>query len=183
MGSDELKRIERRARMKYEWSRARWAVIGFAPAGVLIAIAAYFGGSPRWPLTFGALMFVVGALFLWYGRELKRAVLPGLAAGVLPLTLALCAMHVGHVCSGDRCMLVCLPACVVGGVASGVVLAVLGHRGKHGFGFWASASAITLLTGAMGCACIGVSGVMGLMLGFALGFAPGVRNGFGVKVS
>jgi hypothetical protein len=47
-------------------------------------------------LIFGALMFVFAGVLLWYGRELKRAVLPSLFAGTVPAVLALCATHVGH---------------------------------------------------------------------------------------
>jgi len=102
------------------------------------------------------------------------AVLPGVLAGFVPLASTLCAMHVGHVCMGDQCTTVCLPACVVGGLAAGIGVAVVGHRGRHGASFWISASALAMLTGAMGCACIGVSGVLGLGLGFAAGAAPTV---------
>jgi hypothetical protein len=178
MDAGELQRFERRARLKYEGNRALWALIGVVPAGALIAIAAQLGRNARWPLSFGALMLGFGAMLLWYGRELKRALLPGLAAGLLPLTFALCATHVGHVCTGDRCMMVCLPACAAGGLVSGVALALIGRRATRGAGFWLSASAIALLTGAMGCACIGISGVIGLLLGFALGFAPWARGGY-----
>lgn len=184
MDSHELKRVEHRARFKYEWSRARRAVLGFAPAIGLIVVAALLGKSPRWSLTFGALMFAYGAALLWYGRDLKRAVLPGVIAGLVPLTLALCASHVGHVCTGDHCMMICIPACTVGGLVAGLAVAAIGHRGKHGLGFWASASSITLLTGAMGCACIGVSGVIGLSLGFAAGLVPRTAQAwYGTKSS
>lgn len=172
MDADELRRVERQARLKYEWSRARRAVLGFAPALGIVGLAMLLGRNPGWPLAFGALMFVYGAVLLWYGRELKRAVLPGVLAGLVPLTLALCAMHVGHFCTGDRCMMVCLPACAAGGLIAGLAVAMIGHRGKHGVGFWASASGITLLTGSMGCACIGVAGVIGLAAGFAVGLTP-----------
>jgi hypothetical protein len=176
MDSHELKRVQQRARLKYEWSRARRAVLGFAPAIGLVLVAALLGKSPRWSLGFGGLMFAYGAALLWYGRDLKRAVLPGVVAGLVPLTFALCASHVGHMCSGDRCMMVCIPACTVGGLVAGLAVAAVGHRGKHGLGFWAAASGVTLLTGAMGCACIGVTGVIGLALGFAAGLVPKVAH-------
>src|SRR5689334_6323211 len=98
MDSSHVQHVERRTRLKYEWSRARRALLGFAPALGLVALAMRFG-RPLPALVFGALMFAVGVLLLWYGRDLKRAVLPGLAAGVIPLTLIACAKQVGHVCS------------------------------------------------------------------------------------
>src|SRR5438105_4563737 len=99
MDSSELKRFEHKLRLKYEWSRARRAVLGFAPAIAIIALAALLATNPRWPLVFGASMFAFGALLLWYGRDLKLAVLPGVVAGIVPLTLVLCASRVGHACT------------------------------------------------------------------------------------
>lgn len=184
MDPSELGRVEQRARFKYEWSRARRAVLGLSPMIGVIALAALLGRSPEWPVTFGALVFAYGAALLWYGRDLKRAVLPGVIAGLVPLTLALCATHVGHVCTGDHCTMVCLPACAIGGVVAGLAVAVVGHRGAHGFGYWASASGIALLTGAMGCACIGVSGLGGLGLGFVAGLmARTAQSRFGTPSS
>src|SRR5688572_9234147 len=101
MDSIDLERVERRARFKYEWSRVRRALLGFAPAMLVVGIAALFARYPSSALMFGLLMFVVGVTLLWYGRDLKRAVLPGLVAGIVPLTLVLCANRVGHACMGN----------------------------------------------------------------------------------
>jgi hypothetical protein len=116
-------------------------------------------------------MFAVGVLLLWYGRELRRAVLPGLALGMLPLVLALCANHM-HSCGHGVCVSLCVPACVMGGLCAGVGIAVIGHRTRRSLGYWAAASVLILLTGAMGCSCAGYAGVVGLVAGFALGLAP-----------
>jgi hypothetical protein len=53
------------------------------------------------------------------------------------------------------------------------VVAINLHGRRAGPGFWLSASSLALLTGAMGCTCVGYSGVAGLALGFAVGSAPG----------
>jgi hypothetical protein len=172
MDSIDLERLERRARLKYEWSRARWAFFGFAPAMLVVGIAVQFARNPSSTAWFGLLMFVVGVSLLWYGRDLKRAVLPGLVAGIVPLTLVLCANHVGHACMGDECMMVCLPACAGGGIVAGLVVAAVGYRRGHGAGFWVGASAVALLTGAMGCICVGYSGLGGLALGYGAGIVP-----------
>jgi hypothetical protein len=174
MASIDLGRLEQRARRRYEWARLRRAALGFAPAVAIIAGAALLGGRPRSALSFGCTLFVAGAFLLWYGRDVRRAVLPGLAFGLVPLALALCATRVGHVCNGEHCMSVCVPACSLGGVLAGLAIAAIGHRGKHRWPFWAGASSIALLTGAMGCSCVGYSGVIGLSLGFAIGLVPGL---------
>jgi hypothetical protein len=70
-----------------------------------------------------------------------------------------------------------MPACILGGAVSGLLVAGVGHRRGAGSAFWLSASGLALLTGAMGCTCIGYSGVVGLALGYAVGSMPGlVRN-------
>jgi hypothetical protein len=94
------------------------------------------------------------------------------AAGLVPLVLALCANHVHH-CSADGCMTLCVPACAVGGLAAGLAVAGVGNRRRAGAVFWLPASGLALLTGAMGCSCVGYAGVAGLGLGFAAGVVPG----------
>lgn len=171
---DSTDRIERRARVRYEATRVRRAVVGFAPALLVVAIAALFGRRPPATVAFGVALFGLGAVLLWYGRDLKRAVLPGLAAGLVPLILVQCANHVGHDCMGDGCFMVCVPACTVGGIVAGLAVAGIGGAHKGGAGFWLAASALALLTGAMGCVCVGVGGIAGLALGFGAGVVPTV---------
>lgn len=172
MESIDLTKLERRARRKYEWTRVRRAVLGFAPSLVVVVIAALANKHPSSALAFGAAMFVVGVALLWYGRDIRRAVLPGLAMGLLPLALALCANNVGHACMGGECMTVCVPACTIGGLGAGIGVSLIGFRWKQGAAFWAGATALTLLTGAMGCSCVGYGGVAGLALGYGVGVLP-----------
>jgi hypothetical protein len=82
------------------------------------------------------------------------------------MVLALCANHMGHWCTGERCMSWCLPACVMGGVLAGGIVSFFGLKQKRGVDYWVSASGITLLTGALGCSCVGFAGIGGLALGF-----------------
>ena len=170
---ESVERIEHRARVRYELGRARRALLGFAPVFLLVALAVLLAKRPSTTLGFGVAVFAVGAVALWYGRDLKRAVLPGLAAGIVPLALTICANHIGHACLGDRCMSLCIPACAAGGVVAGLVVAIVGVRRRAGAGFWAAASGVALLTGAMGCGCAGYAGLAGLAVGFAGGLMPG----------
>lgn len=173
MESVDLSQIERRARRTYELARARRAVLGFAPALVIVTLAALANKHPTSAIVFGAAMFVVGAGLLWYGREMRRAVLPGLAMGLLPLALALCANHMEHACMGAHCMMLCMPACALGGLGAGVGVAVFGIRWKQSWPFWAGTTVLTLLTGAMGCSCVGYGGVAGLAAGYGVGLLSG----------
>jgi len=176
MDSIDLQRIERRARLRYEWARVWRAFLGFAPVWLVIGLACAFTHRPSLAASFGLAAFVMGVVMLWYGRDVKRAVLPGLAAGMVPLLLALCANSMNHVCTGASCMSLCMPACVVGGLVAGIAIAVVGHRRRAGLGFWLGASAISLLVGAMGCTCIGYPGVAGLAVGYVAGIVPALAR-------
>jgi hypothetical protein len=69
-------------------------------------------------------------------------------------------------------------------VVAGLAVASVGNQRNAGPWFWVSASSLALLTGAMGCACIGYSGVIGLGLGFGAGMVPGLlRRAFGGKAT
>ena len=181
MDSSELVRVRRRARVAYELGRMRRALLGVAPVVVIVAVAACFAHRPASTLWFGLATMSVGGLMLWYGRDPQRAVLPGIAAGLVPLVFALCANNI-HTCGPDGCTTFCAPACAVGGIVAGLAVAGIGNQRRAGISFWLTGSALALLTGAMGCACIGYSGVVGLGLGFIAGVVPGlIRRAFGAK--
>lgn len=170
MDSGNLDQVERRLRRSYEWSRLRRALWGFAPVLLLVAAATWLTHRPSSAAAFGLALFAFGVSSLWYGRGAQRAVLPGLALGLIPLVLALCANHLHH-CSGSVCTTLCVPACSAGGVLAGLGTAIIGYRQQQGFRFWIAASLVALLTGAMGCSCVGGAGVVGLVAGFGLGTA------------
>lgn len=175
MASTDLAILERRARRAYELGRARRALLGVTPVLLVIACAASLGSRPVSALWFGLATLLGGATMLWYGRDPQKAVLPGIAAGLIPLGAALCASHV-HACGPNGCTSLCMPACTVGGVVAGLVVASMGRRRQAGLWFWVSASALALLTGSMGCSCIGYSGVFGLVAGFGAGVLPGLAQ-------
>ena len=173
MDSTELAKIERQLRRQYEFGRAKRAVLGLAPLLLVAVAAAVVGHHPTATVAFGAAAFTVGTLMLWYGREPQRAVLTGALAGFVPLVLALCSSRM-HGCVGDGCMMTCVPICSLGGLVAGLAVASVGNQRRAGAPFWLSASALALLTGAIGCACVGYSGLAGLAIGFAAGVVPGL---------
>ncbi|MEN9578315.1 MAG: hypothetical protein RJA70_1324 [Pseudomonadota bacterium] len=179
MDSTNFTQLQRRVRLAYEFGRLRRALLGVTPVVVIVAVAAYVTHQPISTLWFGLATVFVGAAMLWYGRDPQKAVLPGIAAGLVPLVLALCANHM-QACGGDGCSSLCLPACALGGVVAGLAVASVGNQRKAGALFWVSASALALLTGAMGCTCAGSSGVLGLGVAFGAGMVPGLlRRAFG----
>jgi hypothetical protein len=180
MDSTDLTKLERRVRLRYEWARLRRALLGFLPLLVIAALAVAFGRHPSATAAFGLAAFLFGVILLWYGRDVRRAVLPGVAAGLVPLVLALCATHL-HDCTGDACMMVCVPVCATGGLLAGVAVTVMARQRRAPLTFLVPASALALLTGAMGCACVGYSGVIGLALGYAAGLLPMLVRRIGTR--
>lgn len=175
MASTDLVLQQRQARTAYEVGRVRRAFVGFAPLSLLlVGVGCVFGDQPSWTVSLGSGLFLLGVTMLWYGRDVGRAVLPGVAAGSVPLSLVLLARHFGHACTGESCSTVCMQACAIGGIAAGIAVASVGNARRSGPGFWLSASALAILTGAMACACLGVSGIAGLVLGYSAGLAPGL---------
>lgn len=178
--SSHLDATLRQARRRYELARVWRALLGFLPAVSLIVLAAALSDRPSWSLGFGAVLFVVGVAALWYGRNPRRAILPSLAAGLIPMVLVLVARHGGHACHGASCTSLCLIACVLGGASAGLFIGTRRAAREAGMGFWLVASAVAILTGAMGCARLGGSGVVGLMLGYSIGVVPNLlKRGFG----
>lgn len=181
MASIDLGLVKRRARRGYELERLRRALVGMTPGIVLVAVAACAAHRPQSALFFGLVMVSVGIVMLWYGRDPQRAVLPGVAAGMIPLICSLCANNL-HSCGHGGCTSFCVPACTIGGAVAGLAVAAVGSRRKAGLWFWVSASALALLTGSMGCSCVGYSGIIGLAVGFGAGAVPGlVRLAFAGK--
>lgn len=172
----EVEALKRRLRRVYELRRLRSAVVGFAPMLLLIALAAALGGRLALASVAGASLFLLGVASLWYGREPGRGVLPGALAGAFALLLALCANHMGHFCTGERCLSWCVPACVAGGVIAGGLVSFVGLRQRRGAGYWVTASSITLLTGALGCSCVGFAGIGGLAAGFVAALAASLAS-------
>jgi hypothetical protein len=171
MDSIDIAQLQKRVRRAYEFARLRQAALGMVPVVVIVVLATCFTHRPMSAIVFGTVAVISGLLMLWFGREAQKAVLPGIAAGVVPLVFALCANYV-HSCGMHGCSTWCVPACALGGVVAGLAVAGMGNQRRAGPLFWVSASGLALLIGAMGCSCVGYSGVMGLALGFASGTVP-----------
>lgn len=164
-----LARVRRRLRWRYEWARAWQAMLGFSPVWILVAAIVGFGPRPRWSLLAGTAVYALGVVWLWRGRQLGRAVLPGVGAGLVPLALAFGANALGHVCLGERCTSLCLPACACGGLVAGFWITRWAQRRGYGWRFWLGATSLAISTGAMGCACVGSAGIAGMVIGYSSG--------------
>ena len=164
--------LKQRARAAYERGRVRHALVAALPCVAIAAIAGLIDREWSLALSVGALLFSAAFLAYFRGRHFGRAVLPGVAAGVIPFLAIHVARASGHLCTGTSCISLCIPACVVSGVVAGLLIARVSRRSGAPLGSWAAGGVIAALTGALGCACIGVLGVVGLVVGIVVGSAP-----------
>jgi hypothetical protein len=163
-------RLVRRARRAYEWGRLRQALGTAAWVAPMAALSAITCGHPWTTVSVGLVLSLLVTLLLWRGGDLGRGVRPGLLAGLAPLLLPAAAC--GHACIGGVCVL--LPAvCVIGGTLCGLVVAAFtfGTLPRRPL-VLSSAFAVAGLVGAMGCLLLGLSGVVGMAAGMALGATP-----------
>jgi hypothetical protein len=164
-------KVRAAARWAYERARLKRALLGVTPLALIVVVALCFASRPTSTMAFALAALALGIVMLWYGREPKRAFLLGAAAGIVPLVLVTMANHI-HVCGPSGCETWCFQACCTGGVSAGLLVAYRGHQSGAGVTYWLSASSLALLVGAMGCSCIGVAGLVGLVLGFGAGVIP-----------
>jgi len=113
-------------------------------------------------LPYMALLLGLTFAFAYRGRSAGRAVLPALILGVLPLGCALAAQSVGHACTPNGCVSLCVPLCTAGGLGAGVLLARWAAAQKRPFVTWGAGAAVVAAAGAMGCACVGQAGILGM---------------------
>lgn len=158
----------------YERSRMRAALMWTLPMVALAAASCGLGTQPQTACLVGLGLFALGFVFLWRGKSLGRAVAPGVFAGLVPLTLALLARTMGHVCAGGACVSLCIPACTAGGACAGILIA---HASRFTTGwpralFVGGSGAVALLVGSLGCSCVGYGGIAGLAIGMGLAALP-----------
>jgi hypothetical protein len=169
MDSTELLR---HARFSYELGRLRVALPGVAAAVALVAFVLARPHSNPAPVLGGLLLLAVLAAGLW-SRVSARAVLPGVAAGLVPLFAPTLAMRAGVGCGLHDCTQLCLVGCLSGGLVAGAFIAwrssalVAGRRL-----FLGVAGAVGTLAGALGCLEFGTFGLLLLLGGVAVILSP-----------
>ena len=162
-----------RAMRRYEWSRVRTAALSAALTLLIPLLALAIGRRPGSAAVLGATLALCVGVFLWRGMGWGAAVPAGLKAGLVPLAFALAAQQMGHVCLGSGCTSLCLPACIAGGGIAGVLVGHFARRSPWPRSTLAGGLVVTVVIGAMGCACVGYSGVLGMLAGTAVTAAAG----------
>jgi hypothetical protein len=92
----------------------------------------------------------------------------GFKAGLIPLFFAHCANQWGHVCTPYGCTSLCVPACAAGGVLAGLTVEWLARRGPRPQLTRGLGMIVAILTGGLGCACVGAFGLLAMIAGLAV---------------
>ena len=164
-----------RARRSYETARALRALPWAAFLGIFASLSMVLGTRPEAALLLAAAIAAFSWFSLWRGLSLGQAVLPGVLVGVIPFACAFAARSAGHVCTGTSCVSLCIPACSAGGVIAGLLIArssrtIASSRDRRLY--IVGAGLCSTLVGALGCSCVGYSGVLGLALGTMVATVP-----------
>lgn len=174
MADVDLHALERRARAAYERGRWRRAGLEAWPVLVLGGLATWFGSRPWIAVVLTTILLGAVVVMGHRGRAWRRAIVPGLVAGSLPMVVGLSACHLPHACGGVSCMALCMPLVGLAALLGGLLVARRSLRGSTD-GRLAEvipAAVLAAITGAMGCIAIGVGGLVGLAVGIALGTVP-----------
>jgi hypothetical protein len=171
---------ESRLRLAYELGRVRLGLLRALAVFPLAAVALALRDDWRAVILVGVAAQLVIVAFTWSGGWLARSVWPGMLAGAAPLVLPLITLaasspsHACRECSpSDVLHLLCIGACVAGGIAAGAVVGWRAARLPEGrLPFAAGAATIATLVGAMGCAEVGPMGMAGVIIGLVAGGTP-----------
>lgn len=161
------------ARAAYERSRVLFALRVAAPVALLPLMSFRMGTSMRSASVFGAALVLSVALFMWRGGSFAWAGFSGLKAGAIPFVLAHASKLVGHVCTPSGCTTLCVPACATGGVIAGLLIERFARRGPSPTVTRMLGVTVAIFTGALGCACVGSSGLVAMMVGLGASLAGG----------
>lgn len=161
--SDVVAKAER----AYERARLRRAAAVALPSALLPAASVWLGTSLASALTLGVALAVALFVMVWRGQGLSFAALTGGKAGLVPLVLAHASKSFGHVCTPTGCTTLCVPACALGGVVAGALVEKWARSSRRPWLTRGAGAAVAVLVGALGCSCVGLGGVVALLVGVA----------------
>jgi hypothetical protein len=165
--------LSARARRAYEMGRLRSALPTVVLAVPMVGLSLVL--CDRMAATAGCGLALVAVLLAaaWRGQPFARGARAGLIAGLGPLLLPMATCL--HLCVGGVCLLAptaCIVAALVGGAALGLHARHRVPAGPDGGGYLVAALAVAALVGSLGCVIAGVSGIVGMVVGLALGTVP-----------
>ena len=150
--------LKTRARRAYEWARFRRALPWAVPA-ILFGIGASTVG-----VALAVVLASVVVALSWRGQDYGRAVLPGLAVGLLGFVAPTgWEMWNTSCCAGMSCTTECLAVCASGGIAGGAVLFRHVRRSSLGRSGALAALGVASLATGIGCLQMGATGLIGVL--------------------
>ena len=165
---EELKRAGLRA---YEVGRLRVALRAAWVLVPAVIVCALETGAGETCACLGVLLLSASFYLRWRDRRGADLVRSGLIAGGVPLVVGLVAARLAPNCAEAPLVSLCTAVCLVVGVPSGVWLGARLARGAATGSTWLAASGLAILAASLGCAGLGVAGLVGVSLGLILGAA------------
>lgn len=163
-----------RARRAYELGRLWFAMKVLLYVVPLVVLTSFSSTtSMSWNVVLGTALGALNVGLLWRGEAYGRAAGTGLLAGAIPLLLPLAMQATGHCCSAGACSTWCLPVCIGAGFAAGIMVGIRAASETQWPGRFAlSAMGVAALTGALGCAGMGLGAVAGMIAALTVVSAP-----------
>jgi hypothetical protein len=148
----------------YARGRRRRVLAELVPVAAYVALLAALTGLRPQVLVVSALALVLALVALWRGEAMGRAVYPGMLVGVVPFACSFAGGRIGHVCTGDACVSLCMPLCAVGGAIAGLLVARAVRRERSPL-LAVVMGALALAIGSLGCPHAGVASLSAMGLG------------------
>jgi hypothetical protein len=105
----------------------------------------------------------------WRNRQGTDAVTTGLLSGSIPLAAGLVLSHFDFHCGSAGSASLCTAFAALVGIGAGALIAVREARQRDHFWSWVTAGAIATLAASLGCLRLGLLGLVGVMVGMAVG--------------
>lgn len=163
--------LRRRGLRAYEVGRLRVAARAAWVLVPTVLICALETGAGEACACIGVLLLGASVYLRWRDRRGADAVRDGLVAGVLPLVAGLIVARLAPSCADAPLVSWCTAACLGVGLPSGVWLGSRLARGTATRATWLAGGGVAILAASLGCAGLGLAGLLGAAVGLAVGAA------------
>lgn len=164
-----LDELSLRGMRAYEVGRLRAALrvcLVLVPAVLLCAFEAR---AREACICVGALLLAVSVWLRWRDRDGFEAVSTGLWAGGIPYALGLVLGRLGLHCSSEELAVYCWGFSGLFGLVAGAIIAARETRQRPRVTGIATAAAVSVLAGTLGCLRLGLASVLAVSVGTVVG--------------
>jgi hypothetical protein len=134
-----------------------------------VLICALETGAGETCACIGVLLLGASVFLRWRDRRGADSVRDGLIAGLLPLVAGLVVARLAPGCAGAPLVSWCTAVCLGFGIPSGGWLGSRLARGAATSATWLAAGGVAILAASLGCAGLGLAGLVGAAAGLAVG--------------